>query len=859
MNTPFGLLPRRWWSWCGALPLLLLGLSWWAARPASAAPSDCRVEQLTGARTDASLTLRQHGQSFIRASTQLTVQVPVTWPYAKDLLLAESSSRHQHAMRCVLREEEPEAGYGHLRRDEWRVDSPRVTEGTSSVRVEYDAFSWLNHQGTIMVGPWKAVVAPGRWHLSLVPPPALKGADWGSVLVDLGGLAASDVSPLPSSDDGRSLVWHEPGAPRAPDLSVTVETVPSWQRAWAANTGIDPWHTVNLAGQSILLVGPLLVLAFAAHRARLDPAGTEAPGAERRIGGALLVWALVNAAVGVTISLLFNLVLAPAGRPLALWSQQQHWVILSGVLIGWGLTVLARPGRSVRLTATLVAIAGTLVAVRPSLFGLHAPHPPHESLPAVAFAALATLTSASLFLGLTGLVCWAWRFACEGGLLRPAANPRRLLWTGLALASVTVLMTGWALWAGDQYWQRISWLIDSTSPAYHSLHQLVLSQRAVDFAATVPTWLYSHIWVLTGFGILVLLRARDLGRPVPVANPGYLDCLLLALFFALVVAWREGSYAGSQLLNGLWLVLDVAALLILLAVGRRWAVLSQRFEGGDACALSEAVTDEAGHQDLIDRARCYRELVGELRRLEQGQDNGGRGRPDVEEELRRLHCWQDVPCAGGPVERCLPGQITVLDVALSWGPHARWWRNALLSGALAAAFGFPGSVFLVWKDYSPKPVQLAMGEDPFGVADMLWKFASWELVWAGAGLMLGALWRLLPGRRGPVRVLSLWSAYAVLIVLDIVGNHFADQPRDNSAFAMGLMLPVLTVTSFFLDTATFRAERRLWSTRFGLLLSVYQLRGLSAQIAWVLAQVGVLVLLWSKFGGFDPRSLKPPG
>jgi hypothetical protein len=60
------------------------------------------------------------------------------------------------------------------------------------------------------------------------------------------------------------------------------------------------------------------------------------------------------------------------------------------------------------------------------------------------------------------------------------------------------------------------------------------------------------------------------------------------------------------------------------------------------------------------------------------------------------------------------------------------------------------------------------------------------------------------------------------------------------------MLTILTVTSIWMDTETFRGERQFWPSRFALLLSIYQLRGFSGQLAWILAQVAAAVGIWSE-------------
>ncbi|MEU3878212.1 DUF6185 family protein, partial [Streptomyces sp. NPDC029704] len=371
---------------------------------------------------------------------------------------------------------------------------------------------------------------------------------------------------------------------------------------------------------------------------------------------------------------------------------------------------------------------------------------------------------------------------------------------------------------------------------------------------TIPAWYYTHTWVLTGLAIVALLRARDLAPVTPYASPAPLDRLLLAVFFAVVVAWRQGSYAGSQAFAAIWLVLDIAALYGLLAVGQRRSVLTQHFEGcggNGSPQLCETITEDE-RDELITRARRYRELTAALRTMEQQGGEAALGRHGLEKELSRLHRWR--PASDTDAARpWLPLHVTVVDVALSWGPHAKWWDNARHAAVLAAAFGAPGSILMVWMSYAPESQWVQRGMYLFGAPEMLFMFVYWELVWAGAGLVLGALWRLLPGRRGPARAFALTVAYTLLVGLGIVGNLITDQEIGNVAVAISLMLLVLTLTSLAMDADTFRSERRFWPNRAGLLLSIYQIRGFSAQVAYILMQVVAVLTILKFFAGEEMR------
>jgi hypothetical protein len=135
----------------------------------------------------------------------------------------------------------------------------------------------------------------------------------------------------------------------------------------------------------------------------------------------------------------------------------------------------------------------------------------------------------------------------------------------------------------------------------------------------------------------------------------------------------------------------------------------------------------------------------------------------------------------------------------------------------------------------------------FGLPDTLWNYVAWEAGFASAGFLLGAFWRELPGRRGPVKSLSIALAYTLPIGVCALGSWALNEEQGILALASAAMLFVLTLTGMAMDLDTFRSERHYWPTRIQLLLSIYQMRFFSVQAAWVLAQLVGLVTLWQFF------------
>ncbi|MFD0351106.1 DUF6185 family protein [Kitasatospora aburaviensis] len=205
--------------------------------------------------------------------------------------------------------------------------------------------------------------------------------------------------------------------------------------------------------------------------------------------------------------------------------------------------------------------------------------------------------------------------------------------------------------------------------------------------------------------------------------------------------------------------------------------------------------------------------------------------------------------------------MTPVDVALSFGPHDSWWENGRRAASLAGIVGIPASGVMLWEDFIKGDAWVTTLYTYLGLPSVVTSFLAWEVTWAGAGFTLGVLWRLLPGRRGPARALSLGIAFALPVAIDILVRHLLDQPLGNTAVAASLMLFVLTLTSLQMDIDTFHGERQYWPTRVGLLFSVYQMRAFSVQVAYLVAQVVAMLTIWQFFSsgaGHPPKSSDNP-
>ncbi|WP_405722503.1 DUF6185 family protein [Streptomyces sp. NBC_00046] len=823
--------------------------------PAHAAGDACQSSKLAEASVSATVELDDRHRTQTKILSRLIVHVPSKWPYATGLLLGQDSEEYRRAMRCLLRGEARQVQWS----TEWRSNRPEITSEKGGVRVQVDTYGWAESQGMLWVGPWDINIGKDHWTVALNPP-ALAQARWTTIIVRPGASSILSAKPRPSgNDDKNGLVWRRKAGQHMPQLSVRLD--PSWQRSWAAqqerlrfslanDTSGIPWHW------------PTAVFLLVAVR-RTRRSGPPSPDEELRMRTATW-WA----AISVVLSLLsmgdnvFYDVMRQYSDEGSWANRQAQHGLLINLALGWVLFAFGRPRRrTIWLAAVILTVPGIAAALSPTTFGLTA----HTSLtpysPDTAVLALFTATGCVFAFLLLGSAAAIWRLARTVGLIRPApplspggpSMPRELSlrWTAPALA-LAVAVTGLATAStSERFWQRVSWLSSHADNRYGLDHVQSLRTDLTWFAVNSQDWWTGYIWwTASGLVVLAVLRARA-HRTTPMPqDPGPVDEFWMLLFFPLMVGLSLGIFVDTSALNGLWFFLDLGALALVLAVCRGKGVLDRSLQRSGE-SLSTAITPSL-RPDLLDRARRFREIHAKLRRLDQGQsDDEALNRRSHEHELRSLHRWR---ASTGVADR-LPVDVSVVDAALALGPCDDWWANGQRAARLAALVGLPASVLLVWAENIKGHFLTTTLDTQFGLPGIALNAVYWEITWAGAGFLLGALWRRLPGRRGPVRSLPLAAAYALPIGIDAVGNWITREGQSNLALYAVSMLLVLTVTGIVLDLDTFRGERRYWQSRLGLLLSVYQIRYFSIQIAYLLAQLVALFSLWQFFtdGGGPPE------
>ncbi|WP_262700402.1 MULTISPECIES: DUF6185 family protein [Streptomyces] len=870
---------NRWRRWLG---LLVMAVGWWVctAEAHGAGTKACDTAQADQLQAHSVLRFSHHGQKFVQAQADTDVTVQNTWQPANWLPLGEKSERYRQAMRCLLRgNKNSKPNARPFWKDEWRLHNPEVTTARNhGVTVHYRAFALIAHTGKIHIGPWHidAMKPHSQWRATFqpeMPSEVLATAHWKKVEARLDGLEASGVGSHAVYAGKGTWVWDTPRPHEA-----WVDMFPPWHAAFALeNRGGSTLSTLGIVlwwvcGSAALALAVLRV----APRSSSPP---EAPGrfrpwspwgapdvngsSKKGLARTALWWAGLSAALGLALALL-----VPRARMLGLWPT------LGGIAAGMVLILAARPwlpdrsadtpksptgelsrrGRALTRNVFLISLGlivlGLGAVLAPGSMGL----PKELAPPDNYIATLLLLQLVMVWVWLTAMAAWAWRFVRDGGLVRTSwtaawdtATIRFTAAAVAALAVVAVLMLYAYRWSVDLNWRRTNWLMEHGG-SYDRAHDENLHGNLVGFGSLGLAWAYTYTWVLTGIALVALLNSRahaaqpDPNKEQVSLGPSRIDMRLTAVVFALVVATRAQLFAGSSLLLAVWLLLNIAALYTVRAAGRRWSVLCQA--GGDF--LTEELGTAQGRRDMLEKAHEYRNVHLRLRFVDQGHPEQDTTREALEGQLRRLRHWWPPR-----YERDhLPDHVSVVDVALSWGPHDKWWDNALHGARIAFLFGIPCSAAIVWANYLKEPKQLMLtSASPTGLLEIAAWFLTWQITWAGVGLALGALWRVLPGHRGPMRALSLTIAYAIPIGVGALVNRITDTELGNAVLSISLMLIVLTLTSLWMDMATFSGERQLWPTRLSLLLSIYQVRTLSVQATFLIAQFAAAAAIWNNLAG----------
>ncbi|MGW7257556.1 DUF6185 family protein [Streptomyces sp. NPDC054834] len=834
------------WRW---LALVIATLGCCAAQPAQAHAADgvhCPGQNPKMAHITSRLTFRDIGHYHaVEVQQATTIEMPEhQWRLENALTLGVNTPEYRNAVYCLLHR----GGESWKSFSEWYPDWPSKTSRVTKykkgrdvlVKVEYDSWNLIHGSGEFEVGPWTVSAVPKKdWTVTLHRPSALSKEFWREATVVPGGLKISYAPEEAIAKEDDSRAWSGRGPDNEVRLVPPADVSPAPSRSVIfGSLGIVSWW-----------VCASVVIALSAWPFIKSPDPQMATA--RAVAFAVVQWAVVSAALGVTL-------LVPSSPLSSTLNQWRALVASSLALIV--LAQLERPGRMKRRDVAVVCVAtavtGLALVMAPRLFSVTQNPTRNSSPPLYRIAEMAFIDVSMLWLWLAAMFAWSWRFAREGrsGVFSTSGDSglpgspigkkgerpaRRFLAIAVLLVGVAVAVVACRVLSFERRWRRA----ENSGVLFGAAHRSALYQQFIEFVSSGPKWAYAYSWVLTGIALVALLRSSSRAKAEPSLGPERRNLLLVTSVFAIVVALRGVMLAGNAAnFYGLWLPLNMVSVYALVKVGGRWSVLGrvERNAKNANCVAAELSTP-TGHQRLMEDARRCRDLLHRLQLVDQGHAEGATRRI-LENKLHALHHWRPRGCRYD----CLPDPVSVVDVALSWGPCQHWWDNALKAARWASLFGILPSMVTAWYEnaYGKKHWVFTL-DRPTGIPDTVGKFLTQEISFAGAGLVLGALWRVLPGEHGPVRALTLffaWLAPVGLLALYQVGKHTTELGL--TLLNIVLMLMVLTLTSMWIDTDTFSHERHYWTRRLKLLASIYQVHGLSGQMAYLLAQAAAAVGIW---------------
>lgn len=860
-------------AWClrGLFSVLLVGLlsgsvvaEAYAVVSSSASDGSCDARGLRTANVEARLRIDHEDRTYAKASATMTLTVPMSWKPAAHLLLSTGSDRYRRAMRCLTRGDHDGV---ETRWEEWRVKEPAVKPATAPsgeessrerwLEVRLSAHAWVAQRGTVAVGPWTVEVSGTRWDVRLAPPDTLGQARWHEVTVDPGRPGARSAEPRAiTKGDGGALVWRPTRGQGAPSVEVGIE--PAWPRAFSALDDSPPYVVYSAVGGSLWLIAAVVAVWCALMV--LPRHGVPDPVEGRAVTN-LRNWSLTLLGVALTVQGR-DVYLAAAGafENTPDWARSAAYAPyawLTSAVAGALLLCFARPTRAVAMLGAALGVGAAVPVLLPGVIGLDPERfvqPPGPGYATVGVVWGATVCSFAL--PLLGGALAVRRVAVDGGLWRPRRQrPRTWLlmaWVGAVVALIGVCYAA----AVERDWNRASWLSPRLDPTrlvvddsgaverewgYGAWHQAELRSSLLWFTETSQWWWFGMWWVLTGLAVLAVLRSRAVRtqRATTLARrgPKAVDRLLLLLLFPVMAAMDIGVYTGSEAVAWAWFFLNFLALAGTLRLTGRRAVPARPLSvSGEPLATTLSATHRAR---LLDRARRHRELHAGLRGAAGQTDEDTAARRDMEVRLRRLHRWR---ASTGSPDR-LPRDVSVVDAALALGPCDTWWENGVRAARFTQPVALVFSAVLVWDKQLRGDALTNTLYDRIGLPDVVTQFVLWQIGYAAAGFLLGALWQELPGRRGPAKALALAVAYSLPIGVFALGNWSLGEEQTTLAFAAASMLLILTLTGVRMDMETFRGELLPGRGSLSLLPVVYQTRYLSIQFAWVLAQAAAIATI----------------
>ncbi|MGN9846217.1 DUF6185 family protein [Nonomuraea sp. H19] len=748
--------------------------------------TDCRADVLAGARMTAKLTVVADNVNTPSIRSHFTVSIPARWPWTDEVRGHLESAGYRQAMRCLFgpAADEPSRWWEERRR------LPMAEIGDSTVTVSDEVETYVSNAGeATAVGPWRTDLTVTTWRLALTVPQALSRATWERIDVHLPAGWTSRLGLTPDTTRAGVLTWTD--KPASGEQQPVLALAPDMQaRAVVAMSEI-PGSTWAFAMEHLSYGGVLVWALVVVRRARAEePWRAEHP---RRSAG------------------------SDSRRYLAVTSARAHRILLLQVVVSlavaadmvlydvWdsaGIMDLERPATLYQLVDVLFWAAVIVSVARLTAFRF-------------------SLLSAALMIFVPLTVIMAGDLPVSGVLLNVYVLTLTLVMTVLQLLHVmrdrpfddqAVRAPRW-VWLGglaittvavavlvNHHAQRLpyaTWLDDVVNPF----------EEMIDHVGWYP-WelamiLAELLAAVTIVAVIAQLHARTAVRG-PLATGRDL-ALVVWVFAAAMFDWTD-SLLGTSL--PLSVVAVGCVLWLALTCSRPWAPLNRPAIRAALARLPGTALQK--HAELFDEAR---------RRY-----HTSRAEQDA----------QDDPAATG---------IDYVRLAFAYGPHQDPWRTARFAAAVTGVLGSVPAVWFLWTELST-PYWSFAGGQPFGGLRVPAMILQEALFWSVPGLLLGLLWRNLPGRVGAIKVLPIAVSYLVAALGHLLVSRLLGQDPAVWAVQRSLLLwGVLSMAAIAIDLKTVRLlERRPTTTRNDL-AALYGFVGWPARLMGVLPQVAAVALM----------------
>lgn len=788
---------------------------------------DCTADMATGARASARIKVLDSGRTFPQITSSLTVSLPLDSTLGEYLTSTPSDPNYRWAMRCALGRVP-----GDSRRDEYRTALPSVEVRDGRVMVRDFAYRDVVGEPDMWVGVASVESRDGQWIVWFRPPEVLRDGVWTRVTIDTPrGWASSPMPWPPAARDDTRTRWA-PNTDKQPVTAMGTKIRPD-TRAVIAGAGYIYPYSIGRVFLYSLISAFLAALVY--WRLGKVPDGGGTPefltrNAEARrlafpvvaISGAALVSELVmTVAVGDD----------DGGFPWgvgAIAKATMALAVFAFCAIRWRAEPTAVAGFA--SSAALVLFVFLLAAIR------HTPVINDDS------PARLTLKTAFVLL----LVCvFAAGFAQAVHTLRTFDGSRMSQYAAwLIAAGAAVVVVTDASVARIVNFSRTEWL--SPDPLDAATLCCTLEWYPGELVTDASFWLVHLLAVVLWVQVRYhLVHARDVDAKWAKINLGL-------VFYLVMMNW--GLALWSWFLP-VWLVVGAFAMAAFVKLDSPLDRLTA--PGGPPVRTALAGVDVA---ELRRRAKDWQLYVQRAKAAELAYAGGGMDRADYESAVGTAPPttgWLDAARQRfgkqrPPKPTFLLGGLSPVDVLLSRGPSTEVAGNIRHAVRCALVLGLP--VELAIYLYSWLDGFVLWNRPGSYVYGLVWAVASMTVKWFLTGALIGGLWRHLPGKRGPVKVLPLVVMF-VVPRLGTVGVEYLTGVRlsTDELVACGLFLGVVTIIGLLMDLATLRPLSSAWSRPRQALMAVYGVQNLAGQLTFLLAQVAAtLAIVAFLSGGAEP-------